>query len=297
MPVPRIPGFWRKIGNVARRNVGVADGQVPLMDATGYPAADGSQITGLARGHIDGLILSNNGTDAAHDIDIAPGEATDDGNAIVMPLASTLVKQIDASWAVGTNAGGLDGTESVAGVPDADTWYHVWLIRRSDTGVVDALFSESATAPTMPTNYDQKRRIGAVLTDVSANIISFSQNGDEFRWKDRRRDVSAAPGVTTGVLATMSTPLGIQVAGVFLFSVFRAAATQHVITSPDETDTVPSVSFHDLETQTSGTEHNQTRLMQRTNTSSQIRHRSSVTTMTQFFIDTLGWIDPRGRNA
>lgn len=52
MPVPRIPGFWRKIGNVARRNVGVADGQVPLMDATGYPAADGSQITALTYGNI-----------------------------------------------------------------------------------------------------------------------------------------------------------------------------------------------------------------------------------------------------
>lgn len=35
------------LGTAAIKNTGVADGNVPLMDATGYPAADGSQITNL----------------------------------------------------------------------------------------------------------------------------------------------------------------------------------------------------------------------------------------------------------
>ena len=38
------------LGTAAVENVGVADGDVPQMDATGYPAADGSQITGIGGG-------------------------------------------------------------------------------------------------------------------------------------------------------------------------------------------------------------------------------------------------------
>lgn len=127
--------------------------------------------------HISGLILSNNGTDADHDIDVATGAARDVADSADMKLTSTLTKQIDAVWAVGTNQGGLD-TGTVA----ADTTYAVWLIKRSDTGVVDALFSTSFSSPTMPTSYDKKRLIGFVVTDSVSNIIAFTQVGDYFRF-------------------------------------------------------------------------------------------------------------------
>lgn len=135
----------------------------------------------LPLNYIAGLTLSND-TDTAHDIAIAVGECRDDGDAVDMALTSVLTKQIDASWAVGDDAGGLDGTESSAGTPDASTVYYMWLIRRSDTGVVDALFSESSSSPTMPASYDQKRLIGFVVTDGSANIVAFTQSGDYFRF-------------------------------------------------------------------------------------------------------------------
>lgn len=132
------------------------------------------------RGAIGGLTCSNNGTDADHDLDIAVGYATDYGNAVVMELTTAITKQIDATWAVGTNAGGLD-TGAVA----ASTGYGVYLIRRSDTGVVDVLFSTDMSAAgssvTMPTNYSQKRLIGWVRTDSSSNILAFTQSGDYFR--------------------------------------------------------------------------------------------------------------------
>lgn len=38
-----------ELGSAAAEDVGVANGNVPQMDATGYPAADGSQITGIAK--------------------------------------------------------------------------------------------------------------------------------------------------------------------------------------------------------------------------------------------------------
>jgi hypothetical protein len=136
-----------------------------------------SSLFWLPTNYIGGLLTSNNGTDSDHDIDISPGIArglADDAN---LRLAATLTKQIDATWAVGTDQGGLD-TGTVAN----NTLYAIWLIKRSDTGLVDALFSTSFTAPTMPANYDKKRLIAAVRTDGSANILSYVQSGDYFRY-------------------------------------------------------------------------------------------------------------------
>jgi hypothetical protein len=136
-----------------------------------------------------GLICSND-SDASHDVAISVGGVRDATNTVNMSLAAILTKRIDAAWAVGDNNGGLDGTESSGGTPDASTMYYIWLIERSDTGVVDALYSESPTSPTMPTNYDYKRLIGSVLTDGSNNILPFTQTGDYFRYTTPVDDVT-----------------------------------------------------------------------------------------------------------
>jgi len=156
---------------------------ITLPDSTGsIQTVDGESYSPR------GLICSND-TDAAHDIAISVGGVKDATNTVNITLAAILTKRIDAAWAVGDNNGGLDGTESSGGTPDASTMYYIWLIKRSDTGVVDALYSESPTGPTMPTNYDYKRLIGSVLTDGSANILPFTQTGDYFRYTTPVDDV------------------------------------------------------------------------------------------------------------
>jgi hypothetical protein len=130
----------------------------------------------LPTNYIGGLITSRDAGDTDHDVNITAGEARDPTDVESLRLATEITKQIDAAWAVGDDAGGID-TGAVA----ADTLYAVWLIKRSDTGVVDALFSTSFTAPTMPTDYDYKRLIAAVLTDGSANIIDYTHKDDYFR--------------------------------------------------------------------------------------------------------------------
>ena len=129
-------------------------------DGTNWTVVTRGNLGGvpLPSGYIDNLILTRS---SATQISIAAGVARDDTDAANMVLSSALIKNINASWAVGSSQGGLDGTESVAGTPDNNTWYHVYLIKRSDTGVVDGLYSESATAPTLPTNYDLQLRIGS----------------------------------------------------------------------------------------------------------------------------------------
>lgn len=251
----------------------------------------------LPRGAINGLILSNNTTDAAKDIDIAVGEAVDDGGAVMMKLTSALTKRLDESWAVGTDAGALDGTESVAGTPDADTWYHIWEIQRSDTGVVDILASESATAPTMPTNYDRKRRIGAVLFDATPDILAFHQFGDEFFWKSRIQDVNTTTPSLAGVSAELSVPLGISVIALLNVSTNVGTPSAYMlVTAVDGENEVPSDANFDVGSDTDSTRQ-VTEIKRPTNTSGEIRYRSSDASVTFFRIKTLGWIDPRGRNS
>lgn len=259
----------------------------------------------LFRGWIDGLVLSNNGTDADHDIDIAAGVAMAADQSAFLELAASLTKRIDAAWAVGTDQGGLDGSESVAGTPDADTWYHVWLIRRSDTGVVDALFSESATAPTMPTNYDQKRRIGAVLTDGSANIVAFLQVGDEFWWKTAVTDEDVTTQSTSEVTYTLgAVPTGVRVKANLTVALFDNTDAGAYVYPPDITNQSPIADisasgfpgnlFHRDATSSGGG--NATNLYMLTNTSAQVKVDGGVA-ISRFKIVTHGWIDFRGRNA
>src|SRR3990172_7208651 len=154
-------------------------------------------------GLLHGLTLSSNVTDATNDIDIAAGTARDSTD-VTNVLAGALTKRLDAAWAVGTNQGGLD-TGSIA-----NTTYHIWLIKRSDTGVVDALFSTSASAPTMPASYNYKRRIGSIMR-VGGAIVTFVQTGDYFRRKASILDIDVSNPGTGAVTRTLSVPTGIKI--------------------------------------------------------------------------------------
>lgn len=249
----------------------------------------------IPRGHIDGLTLANYVTDADHDINVAAGEAVDGAQAAVIVLSSTLRKRIDAGWSVGSGNGGLD-TGTVA----ADTWYHMWLIERSDTEVTDALFSLSATAPSMPGSYDRKRRIGAVLTDGSANIIAFFQDADHFYWDIPVQDYDDGNPGTTAVTRTLTVPTGLVVKALHHFKGITASvgnAFYGLATSLDQTNSVPSATKNHVDCP-SGNYIDGASLRIRTNTSGQIRTRvSNTASVITVYGTTEGWIDPRGRNA
>ena len=251
------------------------------------------------RGYLHGLGLSNNSTDGNHDIDIAIGECASDDYDELLTLSSAITKQIDAAWSVGTNAGGID-TGSVAN----STWYHVFLIKRTDTGVVDALFSASISSPTMPTNYDEKRRIGSVRTDASGNIIAFVQHLDEFRWTTPILDVDATDPGTSAVTRTLTVPTGLIVNAMIALGVLPSSTnhTQYVsplaVTdqAPLDNTTTPAVSPAFTTGFTGTTQWFFQTLRIRTNTSGQVRTRSSdSSTNDRCAIVTYGWIDDRGK--
>ena len=158
---------------------------------------------GVLRGYIDGLVLSTAGASAS--FGIAAGAAADSTNAVMMALVAAITKTTGA-WAVGSGSGSLD-TGAIA----VSTWYHVHLIRRTDTGVVDVLISLSATAPTLPSPYTQFRRIGSMKTNASSQWTKFIQTDDRFMWDVPVVDVNATNVGTAAVLRALTVPTGIAV--------------------------------------------------------------------------------------
>ena len=268
----------------ALSRVGIGATSAVLGVVSGAPV----WIDALPRSYIAGLTLSNNSTDAVNDIDIAVGAAMDDGNAVMTVLSSAITKRLDASWAVGTNQGGLD-TGTIG-----NNVYHMWLIRRPDTGVVDALFSLSATAPTMPTNYTQKRRIGSVIRS-GATILAFKQVGDEFLLATPILDINVTNPGTAAVTRTLTVPTGVVVVSRLNVLVDATTSGNIVVylSSLDTNDVAASATaapLGQLNTTTSATwSHDAGMVLIRTNTSAQIRSRQSVSGASDAFrIATLG---------
>lgn len=273
-------------------------------------ALTGAQATSIIApyvappGHIFGLTLSN-GTDADHDIDVAIGNASSDDATFaalaMMDLTTAITKQIDAVWALGDAAGGLD-TGAVA----ISTWYHVFLIQRSDTRVVDVLFSTSVASPTMPTNYDKQRRIGSVLTDGSANIVAFLQSGDEFVWDVWVENASLSAASATPANLTITAPLGVVTRWTGTTTIYddsnNNAETGIMIYPVDITGAAASRNTTQASTRADSSNNDaiaSSQIEVMTDTSSQISHvewnETSVFTDVFFSITTLGWIDDRGR--
>lgn len=262
-------------------------------DALNRRSALALGVASNAPGFLFGLTLSNNGSDATNDIDIAAGGCSSNNAAPVnLTLAAALTKRLDAAWAVGTNQGGLD-TGSIA-----NTTYHVWLIRRSDTGVIDALFSTSASSPTMPTSYDQKRRIGSIIR-ASGAILLFTQAANEFTLTVPPVDLNTSQG-TTSTLRALTVPIGIRVFARVAQGVVSTALSKLLLVSDPDLGTIIVTSTNatlgvNVQAGAGANVGANGMVTVRTNTSGQVRTVCDAThTIT---LATYGWTDDRGQSS
>lgn len=247
----------------------------------------------ILSGYLFGCTLSTAGSSAT--MSIAAGKAQDSTGVQLMTL--TAIAKTTSAWAVGTGNGGLD-TGSIAN----STWYHFYVIRRPDTGVVDVVFSTSASAPTLPTNYTQYRRIGSGKTNGSAQWTSFVQDGDYFRWLTGVLDVNATNPGTASVSATLSAPTGVNVEA-FGQVVLKQTTTVTLLYMRDLAATDEAVSSTAAPLASIGTDTVNGALIAgtfslRTNTSAQIGYRLNISDGSVIVrIVTAGWKDSRGRSA
>ncbi len=242
-------------------------------------------IGGL-RGYLGGLTMSNDGTSPNTVIDTSAGMADSDDATTMMTL-TVFTKNADTAWASGAGNGCLDAGASLV----ASQWYHLYVIENPTSGVADELCSESATSPTMPSGYTKKRRIGSFRTNSSADILAFSQNGNEFLWHTPVSDVVAAATTAGNTLNTLTVPTGIRVNALFIGQVsYLSGPVWGDFWSPDSAPSpAGSAVLANVANSAGGGEFNV-----RTNTAAQIYSGFNGTTGI-YYINTFGWVDTRGQ--
>lgn len=280
-------------GSAAARNVGAGVGEVvELVDlgggTPGLDALDGRRlVTLIPPASKAPSELSNNAASPNTQIDIAAGHfRADDAEARIALSATT----IDISTSG-------DGGRLDSDTLDVNTWYHVLAGRRTSDGAIVAGFKKTIAKPA---DWDHYRRLGSVLTDGSANIIAFHQDGDEFTWDVQKLDLNTSSPSTAGAFVTLTVPTGLAVkARIIAMMDSSTTGLRHIlVTETRQTNSTPSSSLYTavLRSGTSNTS-NGTMLAIATDTSAQIRYRSTASSGINVDIFTIGWGDRRGRDA
>jgi hypothetical protein len=134
---------------------------IPFLDASDGQTKLGTLSGIVVPNFITGLTFARNTGIAS--LTVQSGTCMDSTNTVIMTLAASITKT-SAAWAVGTGNGGQDGS-----IPSGATgtmgvyWY---LIRRSDTGVVDALYSLAPDTSSTVT-----------ITIASPGVITWTNHG------------------------------------------------------------------------------------------------------------------------
>lgn len=245
-------------------------------------------------GFINGLTLARVST-TTYSVATGAARNEDAGTPALMALGTALTKSLSA-WAAGNNNGSLD-----TGTITLNSWYHVHLIQNLSTGVVDVLLSLSATAPTMPSGYTARRRIGSIRTDASSQVTAFVQNGDKFLWDVAVSDLNVTNPGTTAATRTLTVPTGVVVFPSVSWGAVAAASTAMgvLVTPLSITDSTPSSTLTTVRavvTSASGGTVQTVVSNIPTNTSAQVRTRCESSSASDVLrAVTHGWVDPRGR--
>lgn len=256
----------------------------------------------MPRGHLVGLTLSNNATDATNDIDIADGEARDTANTADLTVSTAIGKQIDVTWAAGGTPGTPTGGLSSSLTLTNDTTYHVILGLVSAT--VEVGFDTSVTGANLVTDHSftNIRRIGSVMRLSAINEVFF-QHGDMILSGPYIGISDNAPAATAETQTISDFPTGVRMVAI-LSAAFSDGTTGTTIwglaSSLDTPERAPSSQAHNyvasLGTATTTVTSSSFEVL--TNTSAQIRTRhSSDPGDTTLNISVHGRKDRRGRDG
>jgi hypothetical protein len=191
-----------------------------LCDGTNWhivSAHDLDESSKFPKGYLHGYKIEQVVADPLHDIEFYAGEARDHANVTNMVRSAGIIKQIDNTWAEGSNQGGRPATVTLT----ANTWYHCFLLAVPGTNSqqaakVDAGFDETITptkllAAVSSFGYTSYRYVGSVLTDINKHIVDFIMYDygvvREVIWKNITIDRDAtAVGSSSGLIILRVPP-------------------------------------------------------------------------------------------
>lgn len=164
---------------------------------TNFASALASALLSVAAAAVSFATLSLSASGTSASVSVSAAEILLRGNDGSARLLTNVNLTLNSA---GTGANGLD-TGSLA----ASTWYSVWVIHNGTTAAT--LMSLSATAPTMPSGYTHKARVGWIRTDGTANKwpLAFKQAGRRIR-TTVSGNVSGLPVLVAGIQGNINTP-------------------------------------------------------------------------------------------
>lgn len=233
--------------------------------------------------------------DNEHDILIKVGACRDDANGADIILETQITKRIDADWAVGDNEGGFPSSLTLA----PNTWYHVFVM--TDGTTVDAGFDSDIDAVNLlaDSTYTSYRRVGSVLTDGSSNIVPYYQYGDVFNFKSPELVVDLGSLPTTRTEYTVSSPLGVVCECKIRMILNSAGSVAVRLYSPFDDDFAVSTGIsgvsvpNALDVGAGDVPVSETYVF--SNDSSEVSFRASSTSVNDFRMELLSYIDTRGK--
>jgi hypothetical protein len=118
--------------------------------------------------------------------------ATADEAVLIHGTTGAILRVTSVNVTAAITSSGANGLDT--GVEAGNTWYYLWLIHNGTT--LASLLSASSTAPTMPSGYVYKLRVGAVRNDGSSNFTHLQEHGDKVLFKSA---LTAWPGSDSNV--------------------------------------------------------------------------------------------------
>jgi hypothetical protein len=252
--------------------------------------SSGITTTGhILRGFIDGLTMT---FFSSTSLAVLTGEASDSTHTAYLELPSSMTKTA-APWTAGAGGGGLDTGTMLA---TAGT-YHWYIIGNASATVTDIIFSQSSSAPTLPTGFTLYRLIMSVLWTGTA-WVGFSQEQDTVLYTNVQTGDNKTMAVNTSQLFLPGVPTGLKLVALCNHDVASNPGGTCYWSSPDQADEVVSgtnpcrASNVGVVAQFSGWG---TADQIRTNTSGQVRGTANVANSI-IRISARGYVHPRGRN-
>jgi hypothetical protein len=129
------------------------------LGGTWHQVSMASAMGGMTRN----LVVQQNSGTPTTQIDV-------DADAVIVEANNNVAFRLNSvNLTINAATTGANGLE--AGSLSLSTWYSVWVIFNPTTGTTAGLLSSSATAPTMPTDYTAKARVGWVRTNSSSQFV------------------------------------------------------------------------------------------------------------------------------
>lgn len=247
-----------------------------------------------ASGLLYGMGTSNSGADLANDILIDPGACIDQTNTVFMQTGG-MVKQLDAVWSAGTNAGGRAPAESLV-----DGTWNIFAIFRTNTGTTDFILSQNEVNPFLPPNYTHYRRIASFVRSGGTNL-RYEQDGDYFRYHTPVADLAMADPGTAAATRTVTVPaLSSGVRADIRMAIQSTVVSQVINAYLNDTKqadyTLGAISdLRSVSLATAGTYRDELRKSVRANSGTVRTKQDFSSAGVTLILTTYGWTDDRGR--